>query len=204
MHNTMRRILLFSSENLSVTKGEIDRGSVPSLMSDVCRCVQATFFLSHAIRKDAQLLILDGGDKAILMDGERLRYLGPDERSITILIMKALEKRKEFSRSFYESTPGIFVGSNLKEVLLKKAAEEEAEIFFPEDSGRSLRNINVRENVLAILPLRREFGIEGNEFLDRCSVKGVRFTKGNFVVDSAILLLNNEIDRRIMYAERSA
>lgn len=200
----MRRILLFSSQNLSATKDEIDRGSVSNLISDVCRCIQATFFLSHAIRKDAQLLILDGGDKGILMDGKRLRYLGPDERSTAILIMKALEKRKECNRLFYESTPGMFVGRGLEDIMLKKAAEEEAEVFFPEDSGKNLRNVDMRESVLAILPLKREFGAEGDEFLNRCSAKGVKFSKGDFVVDSAILLLNNEIDRRIIYAERGA
>jgi len=199
----MRRIFLFSAESLSVTKSEIDRGSVSNLVSDVCRCVQATFFLSHVLRKDAQLLIFDGADKGIMMNGERLKYLGPDERSTAILIMKALETRKEHNRSFCESTPGIFVGCNLEECILKIIEEEKADVFFPKDSGQSLRNVDIRENVLAILPLRGELGNEGSKFLERCNAKGVRFTKGDFIADSAILLLNNEIDRRIIRAERN-
>lgn len=202
MHNNMRRILLFSAESLSVTKSEIDRGSVPGLISDVCRCIQATFFLSHALRKDAQLLIFDATDKGIMMDGERLKYLGPDERSAAIRIMKALETRKEHDKSFHESTPGIFVGYNLEECILR-IIEEKADVFFPKDSGQSLRNVNIKDNVLAILPLRGELGYEGNKFLERSNGKGVRFTKGDFVADSAILLLNNEIDRRTIRAERN-
>ena len=197
----MRRIFLFSTESLSVTKSEIDRGSVSNLIADVCRCVRATFILSHALRKDAQLLIFDGADKGIMMDGERLKYLGPDERSTAILIMKALETRKEHNRSFCESTPGIFVGCNLEESIFK-IIEEKVDVFFPKDSGQNLRNVDIGKNILAILPLRGELDSKGNKFLERCNAKGVRFSKGDFIADSAILLLNNEIDRRIVRAER--
>lgn len=60
------------------------------------RCINSAFFLSHDIRRDVELyLICEGGSnppKTILLKGNELRYLNPDERSTSSLIRNALMK----------------------------------------------------------------------------------------------------------------
>lgn len=79
-------------------------------MDILCRCVNAALFLSHDLRRDVNAyLVLKGGSqpKLVRFEGDRVKYLSPDERSAASLIKKALEKN---AQDFWtESTPGVSV-----------------------------------------------------------------------------------------------
>jgi tRNA (pseudouridine54-N1)-methyltransferase len=80
-------------------------------MDILCRCVQAALSLSHGMRRDAEIHLLLHGPPAppkdVLIRGESVRSLSPDERSTAALIRKALAL--PVGESFRESGPGIFV-----------------------------------------------------------------------------------------------
>jgi tRNA (pseudouridine54-N1)-methyltransferase len=61
----------------------------------LARCVQASLFIAHDLRRDSELvLVLMGppdGPKAIRVSGELVRNLNPDERSTVALLSRALE-----------------------------------------------------------------------------------------------------------------
>lgn len=91
----------FSLEDIPGTSGRLDI---------LCRCINASFVLSHGIRKDvnAYLVLLGGeGPKTLWLKGDELKHLNPDERTTAALLKKALalEAAAEWTRS----TPGIFV-----------------------------------------------------------------------------------------------
>lgn len=100
----------FSLEDIPGTSGRLDI---------LCRSVTAAFVISHGIRKDVCVyLVLLGGEipKTILLRGETLRHLNPDERTTAALLKKALNvpARPEWAMS----TSGIFVRTGgLREVL---------------------------------------------------------------------------------------
>ncbi|MDD1727309.1 MAG: tRNA (pseudouridine(54)-N(1))-methyltransferase TrmY, partial [Methanothrix sp.] len=74
----------FSLEDIPGTSGRLDI---------LCRAATAAFVISHGIRKDASVyLVLLGGEapKTILLHGESLRHLNPDERTTAALLKKAL------------------------------------------------------------------------------------------------------------------
>ncbi len=100
----------FSLEDIPGTSGRLDI---------LCRCINAAFMLSHEIRKDVCVyLILLGGEvpKTILLKGETLRHLNPDERTTAALLKKALALPA--SPQWAQSTSGIFVRTGgLAEVL---------------------------------------------------------------------------------------
>jgi tRNA (pseudouridine54-N1)-methyltransferase len=80
-------------------------------MDILCRCVNAALALSHGIRRDAEIHLLLLGPPAppkdVLIRGDSVRSLSPDERSTAALIRKALAL--PVGESFRESTPGILV-----------------------------------------------------------------------------------------------
>src|SRR5512137_2806670 len=79
-------------------------------MDVLCRCVNASLFLSHDLRRDVVCyLVLCGGPagpKTVKFSGDTVRYLSPDERSAGALIQKALET--VCGSEFREAAPGVF------------------------------------------------------------------------------------------------
>jgi len=77
----------------------------------LCRCVNAALSLSHGLRRDAEIhLVLLGPPsppKDLLIRGDSVRSLSPDERSTAALIRKALAL--PVGEVFRESTPGVMV-----------------------------------------------------------------------------------------------
>jgi len=77
----------------------------------LCRCVNAALSLSHGLRRDAEIHLLLLGPPAppkdLLIRGDSVRSLSPDERSTAALIRKALAL--PVGDAFRESTPGVLV-----------------------------------------------------------------------------------------------
>jgi len=83
----------------------------PEKIYETIMSIQAAYFLSHEIRKKTDLFLFFLKNNTVIhFIGHRLRYLGPDERSIGMLLMKALEKLALLRRKGrIESTPGIWI-----------------------------------------------------------------------------------------------
>jgi tRNA (pseudouridine54-N1)-methyltransferase len=100
--------------HLAKTTGDFSLNDMPGgagRMDVLCRCVNTSLFLSHDLRRDVTvyLILLGGTDapKTVMVSGEKVRYLNPDERSAGSLIKKALEIPA--GTEFRESTKGVFV-----------------------------------------------------------------------------------------------
>jgi hypothetical protein len=96
------------------SKRDIDIGKTPIDVYRLISCIRETFCLSYALRKENNLFIYIEKDFSLIkLKGKELRYLGPDERSETLLLMKALEQIKKNSKNYFNkwtlSTPGIFI-----------------------------------------------------------------------------------------------
>ena len=80
-------------------------------MDILCRCVNAALSLSHGIRRDAEIHLLLLGPPSpprdVLVRGDAVRSLSPDERSTAALIRKALAL--PVGEVFRESSPGVYV-----------------------------------------------------------------------------------------------
>lgn len=80
-------------------------------MDVLCRCVNASLFLSHDLRRDVECcLVLCGepaGPKTIKFSGELVRSLSPDERSAGALIKKVIDT--PCGSDFREAAQGVFI-----------------------------------------------------------------------------------------------
>ena len=83
-------------------------------MDEIARAVSTGFTLSNDLRKDTEMVLLfppSGAVSArrIRLDGTRIRYLNPDERSTAALLKNALVRSIPIDHDV-ESSPGIVVG----------------------------------------------------------------------------------------------
>ena len=94
------------------TKHEIDRGLTPLNVYTICSCIRESFCLSYSIRKENNLLLFSYEKLHLIkFQGDKLRFLGSDERSQALLLNKALQlvNQQNISERWTKSTPGIFV-----------------------------------------------------------------------------------------------
>jgi len=115
----MINLVLFLILNNSYTKynkKDIDIGNTPLDVYKLCSGIREFFCLSYTIRKSNILYLYFHSDlKFIKLDGSKLRFLGSDERSQALLLLKALEKSNTLINEKWErSTPGIYMMKLLK------------------------------------------------------------------------------------------
>lgn len=159
-------------------------------MDVLCRCVNSCFFLSHDLRRDVECyLVLLGGDdspKTVLIKGDEVRYLNPDERSAGALIKKALQVT--CGDEFIESTKGIYIRKGGLEKLLN-----EFEFAVLDENGEDIRDSDeIPENY--ILSDHMNFSAEEEELLKELP----KMSAGPMVLhaDHTITVILNEHDRR--------
>jgi tRNA (pseudouridine54-N1)-methyltransferase len=178
----------FSLEDIPGTSGRLDI---------LCRSVTAAFVLSHGIRKDVCVyLVLLGGEaaKTIILKGDTLRHLNPDERTTAALLKKALalEATPEWSMS----TSGIFVRTGgLERVLHDLKA---ARLIYLREDGADVRGVE-RSGLSgdAALILGDHMGMTPEEemLIEQADAKVVSLGPTSLHADHCIVLINNEIDR---------
>ncbi|MFW9818393.1 MAG: hypothetical protein ACFFE5_02190 [Candidatus Thorarchaeota archaeon] len=110
----MVNFLLLLEKNINYSKKDIDKGNTPPKIYKICSYIRETFCLSYTIRKNNVLYLYFQNEHALIkFDGQRLRFLGPDERSQALLLNKVLNKIHEKidynNKKWVRSTPGIFI-----------------------------------------------------------------------------------------------
>ena len=80
-----------------LTKKEINNGDYPSNLSEIVSVIRNVFLLSNNIRKENNLIIFcsdqfnqDCRSLIILLEGNKLRYIAPDERTTIFILQKVL------------------------------------------------------------------------------------------------------------------
>ncbi len=175
------------------TAGDFSLNDLPGgagRMDILCRCVKASLFLSHDLRRDVECyLVLLGAPeppKTVLFSGESIRYLNPDERSAGSLLKKAL--MVTCGRIFRESTPGVFVRKGGLDALL---AEHEFAVLH-ENGGDIRRQETLPDSFL--LSDNHDFTAEEEIF----STGAGRYSVGprTLHAEDCITVVLNELDRK--------
>ncbi len=94
------------------SKKDIDKGNTPENTYELCNIIRETFCMSYSIRKNNNLFIYFQKKHVLIkLIGIELKYLGPDERSQALLLLKAFEKISKNNIEYdnwIKSTPGIY------------------------------------------------------------------------------------------------
>lgn len=166
-------------------------------MDILCRCVNASLFLSHDLRRDVCVFLVLKGEpfpqKLICFDGSAVRYLNPDERSAASLIKKALEKS---AQDFWtESTPGVRVRKGDLDILLK---ELDKKIIYLREDGEDIRKKNFSEALNPLFLLGDHVGLTEDEerIVMGYNPEIISIGPLSLHADHCIVLLHNEMDRK--------
>lgn len=169
-------------------------------MDEVARAVSTAFTLSNDLRRDTEVVILLVAEEAprarrVRIEGRRVRYLNPDERSTAALIKNALVRSAGLDHDV-ESSPGLVVGPVAPADALGQYAREPG-AFWLTEGGRPIRAWPApTDGFTAILsdpsdPAPAEEGILRSAGIPKVSV-GPRSLRTSQVVD----LVHNEFDLR--------
>jgi tRNA (pseudouridine54-N1)-methyltransferase len=161
------------------------------------RCVNSSFFLSHALRQDAELyLVLMGGTdapKTIRFSGKELRYLNPDERSTSSLIRNALIKK--IGEGETKASPGIYISRMSFKDVVDRLAGISAIAYLKED-GKDIRTSDIPDDVTFVLGDDRDLTDEEESVVLPHCPERICLGPKSLHADHCIILVLNETDRR--------
>ncbi len=142
----------FSLDDLAGGAGRIDV---------LCRCVNATFLLSHGIREDVELFLVLQDSLTLRLVGSELRYLSPDERNIASLLRSGIEAAEgAVGMIEVESTPGIHASKRGVETVLD---DLDGPLFHLHENGDPVAKIEPPEDPVLVLSDHRDFAdVEAN------------------------------------------
>lgn len=163
----------------------------------LCRCISQALFLSHSIRRNAEIYLLLLGNpnppKTIKFEGCKLRKTWPDERNIAGHINKALSF--EVGEEWLKSEPGIMIAKKGLENLLSELSED-YEVYYMREDGLDIRSIVPGiKNPLFILG--DHFGVrrEDEEIILNFAKNIVSVSKISLMAEQCITIANYELDR---------
>ena len=110
-------------------------------MDEVARVVSTAFTLSNDLRRDTEVTVLFAAEappraRRIRLDGRRLKFLNPDERSTAALLKNALVRSAGLDRDV-EASPGLGVGPVDPLEALREFASQ-PDTFWLTESGAPL------------------------------------------------------------------
>ncbi len=148
----MPNFLIITKNIPDYSKHDIDLGNTPKIVIQLCLCLKEAFFLAYKIRKYVNFYIyIEESEILIKFEGKTLRYLGPDERSQSLLLEKALKmscyKESISPMMFIKSTPGIFVKKVRFKDFIKNQEDFQNISIINSFQEEQLKNIGVFYNI---------------------------------------------------------
>lgn len=184
----------FLLDDLPGTSGRLDV---------LLRCVRAALLVSHGLRRDTRVYLVllgrgrDGierGPKTVRIDGGSVRFVRPDERSLSVLMKKVLAL-PAVGDGFVEVKPGIAVAEGGLAIALDDLAG--AALYVLDEGAPDIRSAPLGHGDAAFV-LGDHLGIEEEARAELQKRHAERLGLGPVSVhaDDAIAVLWNELDRR--------
>jgi len=176
---------------------DIDEGTLSRDAITVVNCVRSSLFTSYGLRRDSKLILypLARDEKLMMIEGDKLRYMGPNERSISILLSMSAKKLSSADLlQNPESSPGITTSK--KDVVPSLIRQENPLMLCQSDEGLDLRTLKFTENTVFICRVNRELNLERFIHLFENETRNLFRVKSEDEAEKAILLTNIEIDRQ--------
>ena len=166
----------------------------------LCRCVTATFLLSHGIRERTRMWVVLGDSLSVRFEGSELRRLNPDERSTAALFRGALDEREEaIGHIDAESSPGVFVSRRgLADVLdeVMETASGESTLITLHEEGIPITEVEPPANPVFVLSDHRDFTEREVTLLGERADERVRLGPRKLHANHAITVAHNYLDTK--------
>jgi len=205
--------LIFVEGVSKYTKSDIDKGKTPLDVYTLCAIIRESFCISYTIRKYNNFYLYIETDHLLLkIEGKSVRYLGSDERSQALLLLRAfmaIETNENYNdRDWIRSTPGIYVKKLPNSSLILEnlnGSFNDKRLFITDITQEIFKeNIKYRENIdeNSSLCYLFSFSQESTPFLkflqkinEECSLKTIDLSKIRGI-ENKILYINFLYDHR--------
>lgn len=184
----------FLLDDLPGTSGRLDV---------LVRSVRAALLSSHGVRRDARVyLVLLGGERAprtVRLDGEHAKFLRPDERSLAVLLKKALASHDDDgAEGFVERRHGLAIARGGLERALDDAAP--GPVYLLDEAGEDVRTsplaAHAREGHVTVVAGDHEGpSPEVRALLATRGARAVRLGPLSLHTEDAVAVVSNELDR---------
>jgi tRNA (pseudouridine54-N1)-methyltransferase len=196
MRICMRTFVIVAHKAVTMPKFSLnDLPGGAGRMDIIARCINASLFLSHDLRRNVDTYAVLLGDPnppiTVRFNGENVRYLSPDERSAAALIKKALEKGAP-AMGEEESTPGVYISKrSFAEVI-----EGLDNIVYLHEDGEDIRKIELKGDEVYVLSDHQNLTPEEEAVLEKKGARKVSLGKKLYHADHCIVMVNHELDMR--------
>ncbi|MCI4350730.1 MAG: tRNA (pseudouridine(54)-N(1))-methyltransferase TrmY [Thermoplasmata archaeon] len=203
----MRRILLLAHRvpvDGGFTLNDLAGGG--GRMDEIARSVSTAFTLSNDLRRDTEVTIIFRASpppkaRRIVLQGSRLRYLNPDERSTAALLKNALVRSIPLDRDV-ESSPGLFVGPVDPNAELRRFISAPDALWLREDGAPLESRANLGPSFSAVVSDADDPLPEEEEVLRTATTPVVSLGPRSLRASQCIDLLHAFFDRRDVTAAR--
>ncbi len=158
----------------------------------VARCINAAFWLSGEIRRNVTFHTILHGEPYtpvyIRLEGDKLRKVSPDERSIALFLKKALERMEDRE----ETSPGIFASKKSFEELAEE--NEDKSFYLLDEEGTSIDEIKFDDIPFFFLGDKRDLTPDEKQFLIKKGAKPISLGKKSYLSSHCIIILNWLLD----------
>lgn len=152
----------------------------------VYQSILMALFRSHALRRDVVFHAILGGAPnpplELTVDGEKLRDVRTDERTWEDILRKVLSGRAH---------PGIYIKKN----SLQQLVREKKNIFVLEESGESIRTIDLGTDPVFVLGDQVGLPKKDEEFVLRYGKK-VSIGEKAYLASACVCIINYILDLR--------
>ena len=193
----MRYFILTARKLPRIDRQEINKGTMKREAITIVNWVRSSLFTSYGVRRDVNVILypLDPGDILIRIEGDKLRYMGPDERSISVLLsIPFKDSLCETVKRPKVTSPGITLVRESPAGITRSV--ENPLVIYQCLDGQDVRRIKFGDRTVYFGSLDRGMDLEESGVLpakiDKSPI-GVTGTK----CEKTVLLLNNEIDREL-------
>jgi len=165
----------------------------------LCRCVNASLFLSHDLRRDVNVYLSLQDQLTVSISGEYVKRLNPDERSTGALVKKALQKIQTHEGSEpMRSSPGIHIVRQTFADLIAMLKNENYEPVLLHENMPALREAPIPEKPVFVLSDHMDFTESELSLLKDAT----RLSVGPKIYPAShcITVVNNELDLRSVQA----
>ncbi|QQG40024.1 MAG: tRNA (pseudouridine(54)-N(1))-methyltransferase TrmY [Candidatus Aenigmatarchaeota archaeon] len=191
----MRTFVLYSQGST----GTFNLNDLPSSghrIDTVARCVNASLWLSYALRHDTRFYVVLNGPpdppKTLLFEGGGLEGVTPDERNIGAWILKANAvpvRGKDWARA----QKGLHVSKKSFHELMR---EFKGSLCLLSEKGKDIRTVELPANPVFVLGDSLDIPKGELKLLDKYKPLRVSLGKRSYLASHCITLVNNEMDRR--------
>ena len=158
----------------------------------VARCINAALWLSGDIRRNVVFhTVLHGGEHPVYIriDGEKLRKVSPDERSISLFLKKALERMEGME----ETSPGIFAYHRSFEEVVEENSDRE--FYLLDEEGTPVDEVEFEGMPFFFLGDNRDLTNGEKNYLVERGARRVSLGGTSYLSSHCIAVVNWWLDR---------